>query len=103
MPINVLLMASDYNSMRFWTGNFSMINDRDNRLVSARSSGFTLLEMAIVLVIVALVAAMGISASRTVTDSAKVASTNNRMKAIEAALVTYRLSNNRLPCPADGA
>jgi len=65
-------------------------------------SGFTLLELSIVLVIIAVITGMGLSASSTVIDSARIAATNNRIQAIETALIAYRQANNRLPCPADG-
>jgi prepilin-type N-terminal cleavage/methylation domain-containing protein len=64
--------------------------------------GFTLLEMAIVLTLIALVSAMGLSLGRSVIESSKVTATNERMNAIETALMAYRMANNRLPCPGDG-
>ena len=73
-----------------------------NLLVRQHLAGFTLLELSIVLVVIALITAMGMSAGTTVIESSRIASTNNRLKAIDDALVAYRFANNRLPCPADG-
>jgi len=65
------------------------------------SSGFTLIELSIVLVIIALIVGSGLSMGRSAIEAAMVAATNKRMDAIEAALMAYRMANNRLPCPAD--
>ena len=66
-----------------------------------RQAGFTLLEMAMVIMVIAVVMGMSISSSTQVISNSKVAATNNRIKTIETALAAYRLANNRLPCPAD--
>jgi prepilin-type N-terminal cleavage/methylation domain-containing protein len=67
----------------------------------AHLSGFTLLELAIVLVIIALVTGMAITSGISVVETARLTATQKKMKAIDDALMQYRASNDRLPCPAD--
>ena len=63
--------------------------------------GFTLLEMAAVLTIIAVIIAGTISMGSSMVASAQLVNTNNKLDAIETALIAYRLANDRLPCPAD--
>src|ERR1035438_9307553 len=63
--------------------------------------GFTLLELAIVLVIIAIVTGMSIQTGISVVATARQTATVNKMKAIDGALMAYRTANDRLPCPAD--
>ena len=77
-----------------------MLN-RNHPLLKRTFSGFTLLELSIVLIIIATIAAASFKMSQSVMDSAKQTSTTNRMNAIETALMAYRIANDRLPCPAD--
>jgi prepilin-type N-terminal cleavage/methylation domain-containing protein len=65
------------------------------------NSGFTLLELSIVLIIIALVTGMAVSAGISAVASARQAATINKMKTIDQALMAFRVANNRLPCPAD--
>lgn len=65
------------------------------------SRGFTLLEMSIVLVIIALVTGMAMSSSISIIAQARISATQQKMKAIEDALLEYRIANDRLPCPGD--
>lgn len=62
--------------------------------------GFSLLELAVVTVIVSGIAASGLVLGRATIESAQVAATNQRMNVIETALYAYRLANDRLPCPS---
>ncbi len=71
------------------------------RKTHKRLRGFTLLEMTIVVSIIAVVVATGAYVGSTMINSAKVANTNNKLDAIEKALLAFRLANNRLPCPGD--
>jgi prepilin-type N-terminal cleavage/methylation domain-containing protein len=63
--------------------------------------GFTLLELSIVLVIIALVTGMAMQSGISVVETARLTSSQNKMKAIEDALMRYRTAIDRLPCPAD--
>ena len=69
--------------------------------MNARASGFTLIELSVVLFIIALVTGMAISAGISTVASARQAATINKMKAIEQALMAFRVANDRLPCPGD--
>lgn len=63
--------------------------------------GYTLLELAIVLVIVGVISAGALVALKVQLDSEKVISTTQNMKTIEDALLSYFAHNGYLPCPAD--
>jgi prepilin-type N-terminal cleavage/methylation domain-containing protein len=67
---------------------------------SASARGFTILELSLVLTIIALITSMGIVSSLGIMESAKRTSTEQKIDAIEKALMTFRLTKNRLPCPA---
>lgn len=70
-------------------------------LFRQKSLGFTLVELAIVIVVISLVIGMGLVASTGAIESAKRIQTENKMDAIEKALLAFRNQNNRLPCPGD--
>lgn len=61
--------------------------------------GFTLVELSIVLIVIALVAGMGISAGLDSLESTKRVATEKKLDAIETALTIYREKYGRLPCP----
>lgn len=65
------------------------------------STGFTMVELAIVFVIIGLITTMGMVATLGAVESARRASTENRLDAIEKALMDFRNKHNRLPCPSD--
>ena len=70
---------------------------------SNRSNGFTLVELAIVLVIIALLTSgllMGITAQRA---SAENTDAQRQLDNIREALFGFAMANGRLPCPADPA
>lgn len=63
-------------------------------------AGFTLLELSIVLVVIALLTGFSVMLGVAQVNAARSAQTYEKMNAIEQALLTYRRANNRLPCPA---
>lgn len=66
------------------------------------SLGFSLIEMAIVLVIITTVLTLGLGTLTTVFSSANYAETRKRQDRIKDALIAYLGANKRLPCPALG-
>ena len=68
----------------------------------ARNAGFTLAEMAIVLVIVGLLLTSVISTVSTQLDARNIAETQSRLNQIKEAIIGFAQANGRLPCPADG-
>jgi prepilin-type N-terminal cleavage/methylation domain-containing protein len=67
-----------------------------------RLRGFTLIEVAIVLVVIGLVVSGGLFAVSPVLQSAKISETKQKMARVETALQAYVISNSCLPCPAVG-
>jgi prepilin-type N-terminal cleavage/methylation domain-containing protein len=62
--------------------------------------GFTLIEVAIVLVVVGLVISGGLLALSPLLQSSRTSQTNQLMDRIEQSLVLYVIQNGCLPCPA---
>lgn len=65
-------------------------------------SGFSLVELAIALVIIALVLVLFIGASSGFISSKRNEVTTLKLKAIENSIALFVAQNKRLPCPADG-
>jgi prepilin-type N-terminal cleavage/methylation domain-containing protein len=65
-------------------------------------SGFTLVEIVVVLVIVSILIAMAAALTRGVTAAQKRSLTATRMAGVDTALMLYVQQQKRLPCPADG-
>src|SRR5919109_828104 len=63
--------------------------------------GFTLLELAIVLVIVGLIAVGALKAASALRENVGISETSKRLDTLVMALQTFLMKNNRLPCPAD--
>jgi prepilin-type N-terminal cleavage/methylation domain-containing protein len=67
----------------------------------AYHNGFTLLELSIVLIIIAIITGMAMQMSVSVIATARLSATQQKMNIIEAALMQYRTANDRIPCPGD--
>ena len=72
-------------------------------LKSKRTAGFTLVEIAVVVTIMAILLAMGLATANSVMQSAQRSTTQEKESAIKDALVAYFLSNHRFPCPDTGS
>ncbi len=70
-----------------------------------RHRGFTLIEIAIVLVVIGLLLSGGLLAVGPVIQRAQITETQDKLDRIEDAIVLYVLQsdNQCLPCPGDGA
>jgi prepilin-type N-terminal cleavage/methylation domain-containing protein len=66
-----------------------------------RQHAFTLLELSISLLIIALVTGMAVTAGVGLIATSRQSATQNKMNVIEQALMQFRTANDRLPCPAD--
>lgn len=66
-----------------------------------RHSGFTLLELSIVVTIFGIILAAVFNMGNYLMDSFERVQTRNELDVIEQALMAYRTVYNRLPCPAD--
>lgn len=64
-----------------------------------KNKGFTLLEVAIVLVIVGLLLAGGVNLLSGTADTSKYKQTQNELQEIKETLITYYTQLKRLPCP----
>lgn len=69
----------------------------------ARARGFSLVEMALVLLIVGLLAAVFLPATNTFLENNRRKETRAKLEALEQAMVRFVVVNGRLPCPANGA
>lgn len=67
---------------------------------SNRRSAFSLLELAIVMVIIAVMFTVATVALKSQLSSADTTSTKNKLATLQKALDMFYLSNNRYPCPA---
>lgn len=67
-----------------------------------RTRGFTLVELSVVLVILALIGGTLFSLSSAMINVQHGKITQAKLKVIDAALVSFVAINRRLPCPADG-
>ena len=65
-----------------------------------RTVGFTLIEMAVVLVVIGLVLSGGLVAVAPILQNSKVSETAGRIDRIEQALILYVIRYGCLPCPA---
>lgn len=65
--------------------------------------GFSLVEMAVVLLIVGLLASVFLPATNTMLDNSRRKETRAKLEALEQSLVRFAVVNRRLPCPANGA
>ena len=65
-----------------------------------RSKGFTLVEIAVVIAIGALLLGFGLSVLTAQLTNARIKATQNQANVIKKALITFIATNNRLPCPA---
>lgn len=70
---------------------------------SPRNRGFTLVEIAVVIVILALLLAMLLGISSTMLAQQRREATRARLIAVETAIALYVSQYKRLPCPADGS
>lgn len=65
----------------------------------ARDTGFSLVELSIVVLIVSILLTMGLAAFSVQMDTAALSATQRRQEAIKDALIAYLRTNRRLPCP----
>lgn len=72
------------------------------RVRLTKSTGFTLIEIAIVIVILAFIMAMMLSVTRSLQEATLRSATTHALARGDAALTTFVMANRRLPCPADG-
>lgn len=73
-----------------------------NDLINQRN-GFTLVEIAIVLAIIALILGAGLTVLSVQQDQRKIEDTNDKLKAAQEALIGFAIANGRLPCPASAS
>jgi len=68
----------------------------------SRSKGFSLVELAVALAIIALLLAGALIPLSTQIEVRNVADTQRSMESIREAIIGFAQANGRLPCPADG-
>lgn len=70
---------------------------------SARHRGFTLIEIAVVIVVLSLLLAMIAGIATAMLGQQRREATRQRLAGVETALALFVSQNQRLPCPANGA
>lgn len=65
-----------------------------------QQSGFTLVELAVVVFLIGLMASVGLAALNAQMTSASISATKKKQEIIKDALIAYLGTNKRLPCPA---
>lgn len=68
-----------------------------------RAQGFSLVEMAMVLLVVGVLAALFLPATNTMMDNNRRKETRTKLEALESAITRFVMTTGRLPCPADGS
>lgn len=74
-----------------------------SRFHRPQSAGFTLVEMAVVVVIIGILMAMGLAMTNSMMQNTQRATTKEREDYIRDALIVYFAANHRLPCPDNGS
>lgn len=74
-----------------------------SKISRSSKAGFTLLEISVVLLIMSAVIGAGFSILTSENQQERIEITRANLDKIEAALISFRIANNRLPCPADGS
>lgn len=69
----------------------------------ARRQGFTLVELAVVVTIFALLLSILVIPLSTQMDQQRIGETERQLSSVREALVGFAIANGRLPCPANGA
>ncbi len=70
------------------------------RISAQAQRAFTLIEIAIVLVVIGLITSGGLLAVSPVIQSAKLSETKQKMATVDSAILGYVITNGCLPCPA---
>lgn len=77
------------------------MNNRSRKtIVSIRRNGFTLVEIAVVLVIIGLLIGGLLAPLTAQIDQQRTTETRNQMEEVKRALIGFAIANGRLPCPA---
>jgi len=69
-----------------------------NRILREKK-GFTLVELAIVLVIIGLIVGTGFTVWRTTLESTRLSTTKSHLENVKSAAINFAMANGRLPCP----
>jgi prepilin-type N-terminal cleavage/methylation domain-containing protein len=77
------------------------MSEEDDRRAGVEIRGFTLLELSVVLVIIAVILSGALAMFIGSVQASQFNTTVKRMDAIDKALLNYAAANSRIPCPSD--
>lgn len=96
------VVSSAENNVPAYNYRMNTIAIRYGRNTRPQGAGFTLIELAIVLLILSLLLVFLLPTSTAFLNTRKHELTRQKLKNIETAIANYVAVNKRLPCPADG-
>ncbi len=67
----------------------------------SKQKGFSLVELSVVLTVIGITLAGALELATSKTESDRISETNTRISAIEQAMESFLIKNQRIPCPAD--
>jgi prepilin-type N-terminal cleavage/methylation domain-containing protein len=89
-------MAYAYNA------GYTFASRGSRRKMTRGEHGFTLLELALVLLVVGVLTAGSVALMSSSSSQIQTAAQNARVSSLEAAVLEFALAQRRLPCPSDG-
>lgn len=72
---------------------------RHTRRITCQATGFSLVELSIVVLIVSILLTMGLAAFNAQLDTASLSATQRKQETIKDALIAFLRTSRRLPCP----
>lgn len=98
----VLVVRGQCNSMRCYGDLNSIRRFETDEANVKQSRGFTLIEMAVVVTIAAILLTLGVKGMTSMLSSTQRSATQDNLNGVRNALLAYFAANHRFPCPDTG-